>query len=40
MTKNKDNSEKRLQDLLAFSMGVMNAENGKMNYEYEAIRGH
>ena len=30
MTNSKDNSDKRLQDLLAFSMGIMNGENGKM----------
>ncbi len=33
MSKLKDNSEKRLQDLLAFSMGIMNAEDGKMLIE-------
>ncbi len=30
MNKDKDSSQKRLQDLLAFSMGIMNGENGKM----------
>ena len=30
---NKNNSEKRLQDLLAFSMGIMNGEDGKMLIE-------
>ena len=29
MSKQKDNSEKRLQDLLAFSMGMMSGESGK-----------
>ena len=29
MSKNIDNSEKRLQDLLAFSMGMMSGESGK-----------
>lgn len=33
MNRNKDNSEKRLQDLLAFSMGMMNGENAKMLIE-------
>lgn len=33
MSKQKDNSEKRLQDLLAFSMGIMNGEDGKMLIE-------
>ena len=33
MSKQKDNSEKRLQDLLAFSMGMMSGESGKMLIE-------
>ena len=33
MNKQKDNSEKRLQDLLAFSMGMMSGESGKMLIE-------
>lgn len=33
MTNNKDKSDKRVQDLLAFSMGIMNGENGKMLIE-------
>ena len=33
MTNNKDKSDKRVQDLLAFSMGIMSGENGKMLIE-------
>lgn len=33
MSSSKDNSDKRVQDLLAFSMGIMNGENGKMLIE-------
>lgn len=33
MNKSNDNSEKRLQDLLDFSMGIMNGEDGRMLIE-------
>ena len=33
MSNNKDKSDKRVQDLLAFSMGIMSGENGKMLIE-------
>ena len=33
MSSSKDNSDKRVQDLLAFSMGIMSGENGKMLIE-------